>query len=131
MQQLVPVCISLFKCTSACPSTISLPQYIRKQAGTSTGPAMSLIVILGLLRLGRCDSGCCCDCGQAGRQGRQAAACCSQHKLVPGSMQTHQLSGSWQQQLNSNPSFSSMQGISCSCMHKQQQPQYTKAATAA
>jgi len=49
------------KCTSACPTTISMPRYIRKQAdrqagrqaGTGIGPAMSLIVILDFGEVGQ------------------------------------------------------------------------------
>ncbi len=55
MQQLVPVCISLFKCISACPSTHQLaPRNTQagRQAGTGTGPAMSLTVILGFAEVG-------------------------------------------------------------------------------
>ena len=82
--QLAPVCISLFKCISACPGTRQFAPMMKagQQAGTRTGPAMSLIVILGFAEVEQMSVALDAAMTVTRQVGRQAAAAPGQHKLV-------------------------------------------------
>ena len=82
--QLAPVCISLFKCISACPGTRQFAPMMKagQQAGTRTGPAMSLIVILEFAEVEQMSVALDAAMTVTRQVGRQAAAAPGQHKLV-------------------------------------------------
>ena len=82
--QLAPVCISLFKCISACPGTHQFAPMMKagRQAATRTGPAMSLIVILGFAEVEQMSVALDAAMTVTRQVGRQAAAAPGQHKLV-------------------------------------------------